>query len=580
MLQIIETGHEQYLSSNRIINHENYDDWTVDNDISLIEVFGTIQFNDFVKPICLDQDQNRFVDDLGWFNNEGQANLLVSGWGSLNPAGSRYPDVMNWAAVKPIFWDLCNEAFGMTQNMICAGYINGGIDACSGDSGGPMAYLTEEGVWVLNGIVSWGIGCAEANHPGVYTKVANYGDWIAEKTGIQFGSSPVGGDENEEASEVETTTESTDNENGGDDNSDQTCGAAPMNDGNYIYDSTRIVGGSPAKQGWFPWQVALMDFGHFTEPFCSGSVIHKNWVLTAAHCVSNDPGLSTSILDRPGRSIYMSVGLTNWIHRQDHVQFLRSQMMVIHPNYEVIGATNDVAMIMTDRDIQFNDYVQPVCLNYNEAIFEDELSWANIEARKNLYVSGWGNTQGIDRNDTLIPGINLDASMFEDAQAIIDALDNNNSTLIGSLEELFGTRMHMKMELLSAKSHSYQSSRFVIPQEMQYVTVKALFKDYCSEVLHGQQIENNQLCAGTTQGGRDICAGDGGAGLVQRWREQWTLVGVASYGYGCKHEIKPGIYSKVSSFVSWIDFTLGKGRDFRSPYIFVFCIVIMIKITQ
>ena len=63
----------------------------------------------------------------------------------------------------------------------CAGYAEGGRDSCEGDSGGPlMIWSSTRQAWVLIGIVSNGIRCAEPNLPGVYCRVTEYLEWMDE----------------------------------------------------------------------------------------------------------------------------------------------------------------------------------------------------------------------------------------------------------------------------------------------------------------------------------------------------------------------------------------------------------------
>ena len=76
--------------------------------------------------------------------------------------------VIHEAAVPILSTAECNmpERYnGLVQEMmVCAGYFDGGIDACKGDSGGPLVCL-EDNEPVLKGVTSWGHGCAKKNHP-------------------------------------------------------------------------------------------------------------------------------------------------------------------------------------------------------------------------------------------------------------------------------------------------------------------------------------------------------------------------------------------------------------------------------
>lgn len=68
------------------------------------------------------------------------------------------------------------------DEMMCAGYKNGGRDSCQGDSGGPLM-LQKTGRWFLIGIVSAGYSCAQPGQPGIYHRVAHTVDWITRAIG-------------------------------------------------------------------------------------------------------------------------------------------------------------------------------------------------------------------------------------------------------------------------------------------------------------------------------------------------------------------------------------------------------------
>ena len=94
--------------------------------------------------------------------------------------------VLQEASLPLVTLPVCREALGeaVTDNMLCAGGVRG-QDACQGDSGGPlMGEHPDTGRVYLAGVVSWGVGCAREDLPGVFTRVTQYTDWIRQITGL------------------------------------------------------------------------------------------------------------------------------------------------------------------------------------------------------------------------------------------------------------------------------------------------------------------------------------------------------------------------------------------------------------
>lgn len=67
------------------------------------------------------------------------------------------------------------------------------------------------------------------------------------------------------------------------------------------------------------------------------------------------------------------------------------------------------------------------------------------------------------------------------------------------------------------------------------------------------QINEKIICAGFRDGGRDACHGDSGGPLLSKIDDQWSVIGVVSTGIGCARPLLPGLYSRVSSYYSWIE---------------------------
>ena len=192
-----------------IFKHEGYSEATLDNDIALIKL-AEPSTSTTVKLVGGKQDDQGKVRVTGWgmMDNGNFPMNLMQAELDLEPNSACNTGIKDIYAkdLKVILRNFAPrmlysetaiaqatqeivDTMGdrLTDNMICAGTTSGVRDACNGDSGGPLFVEKPSGPEQV-GVVSWGEGpldaaaaCGHANAYGVYTRVANYLDWIKAK---------------------------------------------------------------------------------------------------------------------------------------------------------------------------------------------------------------------------------------------------------------------------------------------------------------------------------------------------------------------------------------------------------------
>ncbi|XP_077482265.1 uncharacterized protein LOC144092954 [Stigmatopora argus] len=335
-----------------IILHPSYNIYRFENDISLVRLTTAVIFTDHVKPICLASESSVFVNGTSSW---------VTGWGTIDEGVSLpSPKPLHEVEVPVLGNRQCNCLVGVgliAESMLCAGLLEGGKDACQGDSGGPLM-SEQNSIWIQSGIVSFGLGCARPNSPGVYTRVSSYESWInsnilSDKPGfMQF--SPIGPDSDSTymcpglpppVTETPAPTENPESII-----SNVICGRPKQ--------KTMIVGGGDAQAEIWPWQASLQNFGGH---ICGGSLINREWVLSAAHCF---PSISTF-------GWKVSLGLQNLLGNFSKAMSRDVEEIILHPEFSIFTIENDIALVKLSSPVTFTDYIRPVCLASSSSVFNN-----------------------------------------------------------------------------------------------------------------------------------------------------------------------------------------------------------------
>ncbi|KAG8196781.1 hypothetical protein JTE90_014513 [Oedothorax gibbosus] len=163
--------------------------------------------------------------------------------------------------------------------------------------------------------------------------------------------------------------------------------------------------------------------------------------------------------------------------------------VIRHPGYDRRFYYNDIALLKLARPVAFSNYVMPVCLPTGPMTDSDLIG-------KRVTVMGWG-------------------------------------------DESYGGKT----------SRVLQETSFPIVSRK---TCNASYVRVASNRFP-RGITENLLCAGDPDGGKDACQGDSGGPLTMIENGRYTQVGIVSFGYRCGHKDYPGVYTRVSSYLSWIE---------------------------
>uniref|UniRef100_A0A8C9L5T2 Chymotrypsin C n=1 Tax=Serinus canaria TaxID=9135 RepID=A0A8C9L5T2_SERCA len=159
----------------KTIVHEDWDSYLIINDIALVKLAEEVQETDTIRAACLPAADKILPNNYPCY---------VTGWGRIRTNGP-LATILQQALLPVVDYKTCSkwDWWGslVLETMVCAGG-DGIVSGCNGDSGGPLNCQRDDGIWEVDGIVSFGsgLGCNMKKKPTVFTRVSAYIDWINE----------------------------------------------------------------------------------------------------------------------------------------------------------------------------------------------------------------------------------------------------------------------------------------------------------------------------------------------------------------------------------------------------------------
>lgn len=147
----------------------------------------------------------------------------------------------------------------------------------------------------------------------------------------------------------------------------------------------RIVGGTVARQGAWPWAVILgrQLFGGKFQVMCGGTLLNKDTVLTAAHCLDSIPGV------RPATHVRLGDHDITTTNDGASPTDLRIGRAIQHPQWSKNSLANDIAIIKLDGSVRYGRNIQPICLP--DGYKDQDLTALLVNPDPTIV--GWGSTR-------------------------------------------------------------------------------------------------------------------------------------------------------------------------------------------
>lgn len=255
----------------------------------------------------------------------------------------------------------------------------------------------------------------------------------------------------------------------------------------------RIVGGNSTYQGEFPWAVSIQRHGNH---HCGGVIVGKRWILTAAHCVRSQY-VGNLVVRTGGHSLSKFNNNNNNINSHLERNYLVEQI-VMHGDFSRYDNLT-TSQLKSSATTNNGDIA---LLRLSQDIQWSELAWPVCTPTRDV-----GNFSG---HDAVVIGW---------------------GKLTEKSEDFSNDLQKVKLTIIDNK----------------------LCQNWFRQAGRDMPIDERIICAGFKNGGKDACHGDSGGPLLSKIRGQYVVVGVVSTGIGCARPLLPGLYSRVSSYLDWIE---------------------------